>query len=68
MTASHRALIEDGPHQGVRPIPGNPQETINLVDPAIGPAYSVSWQRYRRQHPHPDDFVNGIEARYRWEP
>lgn len=64
--AQHRALIENGPHAGVVTLPGPPQDMVRMC---VGPDHDpVSLHRYLRQRPQPDDFVQGWEARYRWDP
>lgn len=62
------ALIEDGPHQGVLEVPEHQGDYLKLAEPGSDPLRPYTIHEYRRVESHPDDFINGIEVRYRWEP
>lgn len=62
-----RLWIESGPHQGPLDWPDAP-DRLELIDPPPTPRRPASRQRYVRVRAHPDDFVRGVYARYRWDP
>jgi hypothetical protein len=61
-------FIEDGPHAGKQVVPPHDGDILTLADPGTSAMRPATFQRYRLVPSHPDDFVQGFEARYRWEP
>ncbi len=63
-----RTLIVDGPHRGIVQVDPAVGSVLHLADPGSSALRPYTRQRYVRETPHPDDFLIGIEARFRWDP
>lgn len=64
-----RVLIVDGPHQGVVDVPDTVAgDLLVLVDLSEDVTRPATFQMYRRIRSDDGDFVQGITARYRWDP
>lgn len=62
------ALIIDGPHAGRMHVPEHQGDMLKLAEEGSDPLRPHTIHLYRLVPPEPDDFENGIEARYLWVP
>lgn len=63
-----RALIIDGPHEGIHDVSESVGNVLHIATPSSSALRPFTRQRYVRETLHPADVLCGIEARFRWDP